>query len=443
MDNSLIGIKKFKVLLIISIYRLLLDEIYIRIIVPNYEYYGFHNYRNFNWLLMSWFYLIIMTYLYGKIFLSKHRRSSSLVVCVLYIISFVPSTSLLSMGLFTHGYSVAIIIYWLTLYFTQCWNLKRKATPFPNIVVGKFQLGDRVLFLLGVISVTTVLYISFAYTGFRINFNLYSVYDLRIEYRTYSLPLILDYFFAWSKIINQILYAYLLVKKKKYYAILLFFVQILSFGIDGSKTTLFMLFVSTLVVLGYRFIKNVSLRIVVPYAVTGISVLSLLELFVLKTSNIALFVLRRMLFLTNYISYCYYDFFGHNEPDYFRSSFLRYFGVDSPYKGEGYDISTIIGDLYIMRGMSCNNGLIADSVANLGKIGLIIMPIMLVAVLRIYDKCTIDMDERMILAITLYLSILLSNSFLLTTLLTHGLILILIVLSFVKNSESKKSVTFN
>lgn len=126
-----------------------------------------------------------------------------------------------------------------------------------------------------------------------------------------------------------------------------------------------------------------------------------------------------------YIQYCFFDFFTSHTPDFFRQSFLRFFGFTSPYPNLAY----MIGNIYLKQSnLSANNGLISDAVANMGYLGIFIMPICLGFVLKLLDNASEKLDVRLYIALALYTSIMLTNSFLFTVLLTHGLLVVILLL---------------
>ena len=286
-----------------------------------------------------------------------------------------------------------------------------------------------------------VLYISARYTGFRLNFDFLNIYTLRGEAKEFDMPTIVRYVFSWTKTINPILFGYCLIKRRWGPAALYFASQMFSFGIDGMKTTFFMPFLVLLVVFFYNRIVPRKIPMYLAMALSGFSFLGVLENIVFNSNNLILMFLRRILYLTSYISYCYFDFFQTNTPDFFRMSFLRYFGFLSPYKEYGDSIAAIIGERYFPTAMNANNGLVADAITNMWWLGMIVMPLFLIMVLRLFDVCAHGLDKRMVLAFSLNLSFLMQNSFLLTVLLTHGLMPVCILLALMNRDEIEDNST--
>ena len=154
-------------------------------------------------------------------------------------------------------------------------------------------------------------------------------------------------------------------------------------------------------------------------------VLSVAEYLIDNAGYLIEFIIRRIFFLTNLLSYQYYDYFKFNEPDFFRSSFLRWFGFSSHFSDTR--IVRVIGQTYYGTDMPANNGLLADVFANLGIIGIVAMPIIIVCVLYILDRCTQHINPSMLMLPCLVIASLFIDTFLTVALLTHGLILSLIL----------------
>lgn len=437
MKNISISLTQLQWFLIVCVLRLLLDIGYFSLIVKQFDYYGFHDYHNSFSVVLSWLILIISFLFVDKILTIPDSRHSGLIVTVLYLLSFIPFTTCIAAGILPSGYIVLNSLYWLMLILFENISLSKPLKPFPTVKAGGFILDDKVAWGIGAFSLILIIFISGRYAHFRISFDLYSVYSIRSEARSYDFPLLISYLFSWTRAINPTMFAYSVLEKKRGMALLFFTAQMLSFGVDGLKSTFFMPFVFLLVIL---FVKRRNVTIIkkaIALGLTGIALLSVLEYFALGRFVILELIIRRVLFIPNYLSYCYYDFFQTHVPDYFRSSFLRFFGFSSPYTHNSQGITYIIGDVYFSKpSMNCNDGLIADALTNLGKPGLIIMPLLLISCLRLFDISTMKLDKGLSTTSALYLSYTLLSSFLLTVLLTHGMIVLTIILYFIGEKEA-------
>ncbi|WP_318506981.1 O-antigen polymerase [Bacillus sp. T3] len=405
---------EFSCILGIIIYRILLDFVYFKGVTPIFGYSGFYTNFNLGKYITSW--LILFIIIPFVISLYKATFISSIILITLTLLSYIPFTTMVAFHSYTIGFIISNIIYWLSIFICYVLfpNLKFKSVKSDKLT---YLIINIILFLF----LITVLYISFRYTGFRLTLDLFNVYDLRSEASSFNLPIIIGYIYSASKAINPVLLVYFLSKKNYTTTVIIFFVQLLSFSINGSKTVLFTTFLAVLL---YWFYNN-KLKYKLPWFLSIICLLGILELYIYKTYFIVAFFIRRVMFVPNLLHYYYYDFFSRNTPDYFRQSFLRHFGFETPYT----PIDNLIGAVYFNKpDMGANNGLFSDAFANFGFIGLVLMPLIIVVTLKIFDGCTEGLNLKILIVSGITISIIFISSFYFTVLLTHGFIALCIML---------------
>lgn len=279
-----------------------------------------------------------------------------------------------------------------------------------------------------------VLYVSRRYTHFRLNFNLLTVYDLRLEAREFGMSILATYLFAWTKAVNTLMLTYGLIKKKHVMAVLYFAIQMLSFGIDGSKSTFSLPFLVLIVVKMYDKITVGKLKMWFIYGAAGESLLAAAEYVFGHTVFLITLFIRRILFVPSILNVHYFDFFTTNEPDFFCGSFIRLFGAASPY-AEDDGISRMIGRVYFgSPTMNYNNVILSDAISNLGYAGIFIMPIIIVFFLHLFDCSTVGLDKRLVLVSGVFIALNLIITSFMMVLITHGSLL-LIVLTWMMKPE--------
>lgn len=415
----------------IIIYRLLLDFAYFDDICITYSSYGFKDYRSIENGILSWLIIVIFIFPIIKLIDNEKNSFSNIIIYILSLISIIPFTTLVYSGILSTSFIIMYIIYWIVLFISYAVLFTKDTKPLI-IKFNKIHIDEKFSFIFACLSISVVLFISWKYTGFRMNFNMFNVYELRSEYINYNFPRIVEYLFAWTRAINIVFIGYSIVKKRYFIAAAFFLAQMLSFGIDGLKSTFFMAILVLIFCLLYKNEKKYNFKKICLHGILGLSLLGAIEKVALKTNNIITLLIRRVLMLPIYLNSCYVDFFQKNPPDYFKSSFLRLFGATTSY----YKLDHIIGKIYFNRPqMGCNNGLIAEAVTNFGTIGILIMPILLVLVLKFMDKCVKGVEERVFLVIALYFAITISNTFLTTALLTHGLLISTILMLILKSKD--------
>lgn len=409
------------------LYRIFIDYSYFNEIVIEYNYYGFKDNRSMGSFLLSWIILFFFMLLLLKI-IKKEYTLSSIIILVISTISIPPLTTLIYANFLDRRFLLLSFIYWTTILVIYQ-IISKKNVKRIDFKFNRYQFDDKFALLIGLFSILLVIYISWKYTGFRINFNLDNVYDLRMEARTYNIPVLLKYLFEWSRSINIVLLAYYLYNKKYFLSSLFITSQILSFGVDGLKSTLFMTFLT--IILSIIFNKNNQAKAgsYILYGLTGLTFIGVLEKIILKSSNIIEIIVRRLMILPVYLNSCYVDFFMTHQPDLLRRSFLKLFGLSSSYT----DLEFTIGKLYFDRPlMRCNNGLISEAVTNFGVIGVILGPILFILVLRLMDKCVIGSNKKIVLITGIYFGIRLTDTFLTVGLFTHGFIIALIIMMLLR-----------
>ena len=419
MNTELIRKKRVNILPFISIifYKFFLDIIYVFIITPNFGYSGFFVNGNIWYYLLSWIVLFLFAFAMVKRINDKKHPSSFIVVLLLYM-SLIPFTTMMGFGFFPHSYIIVNLTFLTFLIFFH--GLLIKVQVLNRKRLNK-NLNSTIIWSISLVFLAIVLFISGKYTGFRFNFNLFEVYELREEASSFNLPGLVSYLYAASKAINPILLVYTLFKKNYSLSVIIVVIQFLSFGIDGSKSAFFMTILSVAI---YFLSKNAVLRLI-PWLFSGLSLLGILEYHFLNSFNIVNIVIRRVMFVPNMLNYYYYDFFTTFTPDYFKQSFLRNFGFTSSYER----IPNMIGSLYFNRpNMAANSGLISDAMTNLGLVGILIIPLILATIFRIFDNCTEGLDKRIYIMSSVYIAYVLISSFTLPALLTHGFIAMFIVL---------------
>lgn len=427
------------------LYRILLDWCYFNIISPVFSYAGFHDNSSLEKLVLSWLLLFLFYIAILNIYQQENWRASTMITYVLGIISFVPFTTCVHAGIVSEDLICHFCLYWLLLLVLQKILLHIPIQRFAKLRISSFEIDDKFVKIIGVFSLLLVIAISIFYTGFRMHFNLNDVYGLRLEARNFNMPAILNYLFAWTKAVNPVILAYCLVKKKYVAGSLFFFTQVLSFGIDGMKSTFLMPFV--VLITFFIFDDNssfVKIKNLIVWGSVFLTITSILQYLTVGSFTLASLFIRRMLFVPRYLDTCYYDFFLTNEPDFFRSSFLRHFGFISPYTVSDNGITYIIGAQYYNNPvMNCNNGYFSDAITNFGSLGVVIMPIFLIFVLYLFDKSVLYLNRKLVVVPILFFAIGVNSTFLLTELLTHGIVILLFLFSCMKPENSQINLIKN
>lgn len=417
--NLVIKKADFKLLLLLFIYKIIMDGLYVFFITPYYSYMGMDYNSNVIKVIVSFLVFFIASFQIIKVYNSK--KPSSLIAYLINLVYFIPGSTFFAFSTVDENYFVFYSLYWII--FNGYYNL------IPAIDFGfiRFKNQKRVFYIILVLIIIGTIYITGRYNGFRLHFGLFNVYELRAAVSEIALPGILGYFRPIASSLIPI-GAIIFLKRKQYFFFSVFvFLQLFLFAFGGHKTTLFVLVVAIVSII---FIKrNHKSKII--YLLMGINLIGICESMLTGgLSNIIAIFQRRNMFTTNLISLWYYEYFSVNGADFLRQSFLRHFGFVSKYETP---IPQMISLLYTGRLGGANNGMIGDAYANFGWLGLLFYPIILVLAFRFFDYCTKGLDINIVFVTSVIFAINIINSSLFTVMLTHGFVFITLILYLISN----------
>lgn len=402
------------------VYRLTLDYIYAYIISPVWEYQHFvldfdkHSYiLSFIWLAL----ISLFDY-----YLYKDNRPSSNFLLFTDILFFIPMSSIIPLSGMSSSFFIFCVIYWLILAFFQLRKIRRKSFP--------FQIPDKTIsntfFLLAFLLILINFAVTVYYNGFKIKFDLSSVYDIRFAVRDMHLPTLIQYLKPLASKVTLLTIVVMIVKKNYKWVVILTFVQLMNFAFGALKSDLFALLLAYII----GFLFKPHHRQYLLYGLVLSNVIVILEYTITGVSFISIVVHRRVLFMPPLLSYEYFDFFSSNECVYLRDSFMRYLGYKSPYSLE---IPRLIGaEFYGDQEMNCNTGIVGDDFAQLGWLALLFFPWLRVKLLDLYDKICTSINYKIVIYISfVYALVFISGTFF-SSLLTGGFIGICILIALMK-----------
>ena len=141
---------------------------------------------------------------------------------------------------------------------------------------------------------------------------------------------------------------------------------------------------------------------------------------------------RRFLVTPAFLTGAYFDFFSKNPKVHWSTSILQGV-VGSPY---GLDTGSVVGRyLYPLGADNANVNLFGDAFANFGLLGLIPFSAILAVILLLIDGATRDRDLRLPSMVMGLAAVTLTQSALLTSFLTFGILLTLVVFLFLPPDE--------
>lgn len=394
-------------------YKVTLDVAYYFFIADIFAYEGY--YANLNLIRLTISYILVFL---SYISLPKSVNNlSSFIVWMLNLISYIPMTSYFAFTNAGTQYMFAVAFFWIFI------NLALRKSPNITFEIRiKSNESNKIfIFLCLILSlyVIVMLYINF---GIKINFDLGKVYEIRSEYKEVKFPFS-GYFVSWlAYIIYPVLLSIFTVKKNIIKALTIILLQLYLFFVTGMKAFLF----APVFVLCLMWI--VTRKTPFQYMILGLIGAIITGILTYSFFNdilvLSLFT-RRMLFVPARLYFIYYDYFSKHEITLLSHSVFK--GIfNYPYELKPVNL---IGYVYFDRAaMSANTGIVGDAYMNFGYAGLVFWGVLLIIILKIVDYCAKGLDKRIGIAAMAMPVIALTNSALLTSLLTHGILLSIFIL---------------
>lgn len=399
---------KKNILLILSIvaFRMMLDWIYLSQISPAFSYSNYFDNSTRQSQIISWCYLLFFIPFVFWINDNRHDILSQLVALFLLFLRIIPFTSVMMFMPQPLNYVIANIIYWLLVLLLL--NHMKPQNPFNCLKdVGSSQT---MIWLLTIISVFTVVFVSGVYCNFRIHLSLDDVYELRFEAREFNMPIILKYLQSAASNVIPILMIFFISQKKRTIVLLLAFIGLMNFSIAGHKSTLFKI----LLCLGLFYFPKFDLKKYMPFLFVVLCLLTIGEFAYFNTIGLSTIVIRRGFYVPASLDISYFDYINQYGPTYFS-------------EGIASKIGALSGD----EEKRCNNGMFSDAFMNLGYLGCIVFPFIFTYFVKIIEHMALKLDNSLKVFAAFLIVSTLSSAYFTTSMLTHGMFLLALTLYFI------------
>jgi hypothetical protein len=413
-DDMKVG--SFYIFLLSILYVILLNFTYSSVTSPSFSYLGYINLHPSISILMISGFIATIPSLWMPI---KLKRPSQLVYWILYVLVYIPTSVIpyfilnVSVGKLLIFNSILLIVFYFFGYVQRLRLIRIANIEMPSSI-----------FWIGVYLSSLFLYSLVGYTfGFSFKLiGLSEVYDVRGDYRETlaSTSALVAYGIAWqANVINPLLISQGLVSKNLFNLLFGIFGQLLIFSITGFKSVLF----SSLFILAILFaLKNRGkiFGLLIITGTVGLVLITSTVAIVFQNGYLSSLLVRRLIITPGLLTGYYYDFFSSHSKTMLGHSIFKGF-IDYPYS---LDPPFLIGQVYFnSAAKSANANIWADSFANFGFIGIILFTLLLGMILWLYDSLTVSIDYRVACLMLGIPAISLSNSALLTSMLTHGIML--------------------
>lgn len=405
------------------LFRIILDISYITFQHPVYAYTGFTlNISGKNYIV-SWIFTLL------TIMISPHllNKVSDYFIVTFCFVTLLPIYTLYGLNS-DFSYFTVLVNFSSFLWIVYSLRLKvfKKGFSIPFIKNGQKILQS----LCSIMVVYLVLWyiVSGAVSNFNLDFS--KVYEFRTLNSSLTNIGILTYLNGWVyKVFNLTLITYALYKRKKVLFIILLTVQLFFYGVSAHKAVLFTPLI--IVSIYFYFTRTKSLA-TMPLALLLISFFCLYSYLYLANIIPGALIINRVLFIPNYLTFIYFDFFSNNSFSYWSDSFNI---LLAPVYPEG--IPSTIGK-YLGTDEFANNGYISSGYAQAGLYGIVFYNFLITLILKLIDQLAKDTG---VLWLTLCIVItplrtLIMSADLMTTLLTHGLFLSILMLILIRKPRS-------
>ena len=405
--------------------KILLEYMYINIIFPTFEYYGFQ--KNFNLFryVFSWIFYILV-----PLFTIKAAKSETLSKqAIAFLINIIYTPCLILYAYMENTpFIFFIVIYYTLMSITANYS---KGIEIRVLTSRNCNL-EKIVILIGYLLSFIILFVWIYYAKCHIQLNFTDVYIARSAARSFSEPQIINYARTMARSVIPLLAIYSLYKGKKIRFLYFVLIQGVQFFIDGLKSVVFIM---VLGILSYFFIERYN-RIIdkIPKFMSIATLLAIIEKVIFSTTNLSNMILRRVMFLPALMNYQYYEVAHSNGIDYYRQS-LSILGKSK------YDrvIARIVGLKYFgSETVNANNGLFADAYINLGFAGCIIMPILIVLIFKLIEKAGKKLPKSVWAVCVIQAFNAFTGSSFFTVLFSHGVALVIFILFNLSTNDYQK-----
>lgn len=417
-----ISIFYFSILLFL--YRLTLDFIYIKVISPVWEYQHFILDIDNLLLLYSYIWMLLIALYDYKLY--KDNRPSSIFLFFTDLLFFIPLSSIAPLAGFSPLFFYFALSYWIIMAYMQN---KRLAIVYERVPFNTVN-PTLIFYLISSFFIVLNLCITIYYNGFHIKFDLNDIYDIRYAVRDMHLPVLVNYIKPLASKITLLVITVMIIKKKYTWLIILTLIQLTNFAFGALKSDLFALLIAYII----GFVYKPHHRVYLLYGLIAANIWVIIEYYIFDVSLTSIVIHRRVLFMPGLLSFEYYEFFSSNECVYLRDSFMRYFGMQSPYDLE---VPRLIGSVYYGNGeANCNTGIVGDDFAQLGWLSLFIFPFLRIKLMKLYDFVSNKTNESIMVFISFIYSLVFISGTMFSSLLTGGFFGICLLLYLLKNKKN-------
>jgi hypothetical protein len=262
----------------------------------------------------------------------------------------------------------------------------------------------------------------------RLNFDLYKVYEVRDEFLASAYPFS-GYLIPWQGyVINPAVLVYGLQRRSVLLVLFGLFLQVALFGMTNFRAFLFL----PIVVLACGWLgRSRGLPLLTLLGAASAALLGVV-MYLNGDKLLPGILIDRLLMVPAELHYFYYDYFHRQGHPFLMLTQASLSALGTPLPRP---VPEMISINYLGMNGSANVGLFADAYQNFGLAGCAIFAVLLALVVRLAESLARGVAPGMSVALIGATALELVNAGLLTTLMTHGLLLALLVLWLLRASR--------
>jgi len=420
IENEKNNVKKSKLLIYLIIYKVVIELIYVLVINPLYGYTKLNLEMNFIKAIESYLLLIILVIFFPK---NKNYPSFSLYF-ILSIFIYIPLGSYMWLADQSSLYYIFVVISFIII----AGIIKIKKINLKS----NFHASLSIFNLIYIVYFIVTIYLIVIRGGIDLRaISLDEIYSLRSEQDINGLN---GYLLNWSaKVFCPFFIAFYLYKKNYLLVFLTMALQMIMFLSYGYKAYLFSIIMLVFVLSSTRkdnFEKKFS------QGITYTIIISYLMYILFSSTTLINTIAFRLIYVPVQIQYQYFDYFNKFEKMNFSQNIIgKILNIEDNFN---QPISFVISMYYQGVISNSNTGVFSDAFANGGFTLMLIYSILIGAIFYLIDVLTNKIPLKYTVASLSYLMFVLNDNSLLTSLLTGGLALMILLL-FLFNTHIRKN----
>lgn len=421
----------YLLILLVFIYKLTLDYIYVNFITEAYSSIGLVYEFNKNRYIITTIIVFISIFPLRRMFEQVEKPSAIMMVCF-YLIYFYPNCTLNSISNLNTSFFIFSLFYWLVLTLLYFYLPKSEL-----LIKRRLSSNDPIYFYILLFSVTVVaVALVISYRGFVIKYDLTDVYKIREEVKYIDTSSVFGYIKPLASHFTQIALIFFLINKQKTFAVLMVIFQLMLFAFGAHKVDFFFLIITILIYILYRN----RLKYLLLYGLIIANGFTIMVAIILLNSTLLTdiaSIYARVLFTPNILSSYFFDFFSSHDFLYLRDHINPILGLENPY---GIETPYLIAILFRnANNMQANTGLIGSDFAQFGWATLFILVPIRIALMGIMDGVSRGLDVRITIIVSFSYAFIFINGSLLGTLLSGGFIIVCLLLYLIP----RKAITLH